>query len=78
MLATPIRSARCCPATAAAVSLPSLGNLLEQAVPLHRTIGDRMGEADGLRSLGQTHADSGDRHAAHASWEQAALIYQDI
>lgn len=52
--------------------------LLEQAVPLHRTIGDRMGEADGLRSLGQTHADSGDRHAAHASWEQAALIYQDI
>ncbi len=52
--------------------------LLEQAVLLHRTIGDRMGEADGLRSLGQTHAGSGDRHAAHASWEQAALIYQDI
>ncbi|MGH3478371.1 MAG: hypothetical protein ACRDQD_16225, partial [Nocardioidaceae bacterium] len=52
--------------------------LLEQAVLLHRTIGDRMGEADGLRSLGQTHADGGDRDAAHASWEQAALIYQDI
>jgi tetratricopeptide (TPR) repeat protein len=52
--------------------------LLRQALELERALGDRLGEASTLRSLGDA-ARLQDRHpAAIAHYEQALPIYREI
>jgi tetratricopeptide (TPR) repeat protein len=51
---------------------------LEQALAIHRQIGDRRGEGVMLQNLGVVHYDQGDFVNAEIYWEQALRIFQEI
>ncbi|MGH3874897.1 MAG: TIR domain-containing protein, partial [Pseudonocardiaceae bacterium] len=52
--------------------------LYEQALPIHRDIGDQLGEANTLRSLGDTALAQNRYYEARELYEQALPIHRDI
>jgi tetratricopeptide (TPR) repeat protein len=50
----------------------------EQALPIYRAIGDRLGEANCVRSLGDVHLRLNENGLARERYEQALPIYQAI
>ena len=50
----------------------------EQALPIYRQIGDRLGEANALLSMGRLARETGDETQMKASLRQAESIYESI
>jgi hypothetical protein len=52
--------------------------LLEQALTIHRAVGDRTGEAQDLRHIGIAHARAGRVAEARRTWTRAHSLYQGL
>jgi tetratricopeptide (TPR) repeat protein len=52
--------------------------LLEQALTIHRAVGDRSGEAQDLRHIGIAHARAGRVAEARGTWTLARGLYQGL
>jgi hypothetical protein len=52
--------------------------MLEQAVTIHHTAGDQLGEAQDLRYAGVAYARAGDTANARERWERAYRIFRRL
>ena len=57
---------------------PQAKDCYQQALDLYRETGDRLGAAQTLNRLGDTHQASGDPAAARLAWKNALTILDDL
>ena len=59
-------------------SIPQARARYEEALPIYRTIGARLGEANCIKSLGDVHVQLAEYPAGRARYEEALPIYRTI
>ena len=57
---------------------PGAAEALEEALGIHRDLGDRLGQATALSNLGSVRQTTGDYPDADQALEEALAIYRDL
>jgi tetratricopeptide (TPR) repeat protein len=58
--------------------LAEAADMFERALPFHRAVGDRYGEAHDLRRIGAVHSRAGRPDQAREAWTQACGIFEAL